>query len=85
MARAVLEEGKRVSIKQLNETIFVKAKDEETARIIMAENKKTMIFCENILHAENFSQYIPGSEICHSKRTPKQNKKALTNCMHKKK
>jgi len=77
----VLEKGKKISIKQLNETIFIDKRDEEVASIIESYNpgfkKKTIIFCENIDHAENFSQFIPGSRTCHSKNSDKANRRVL--------
>ncbi|MCD4771710.1 DEAD/DEAH box helicase family protein [archaeon] len=77
LAREVLHGNKRVSIKQLNETIFVKVRDEEIAKRIMEHGKKTLIFCESILHTKNFQPFIPGSEICHSKRSYRENQKVL--------
>jgi len=77
LARQVLSGDKRVSIKQLNETIFVKVRDEEIAKRIMEHGKKTLIFCESILHTENFQPFIPGSEICHSKRSYRENQEVL--------
>ncbi|MBU1166943.1 DEAD/DEAH box helicase family protein, partial [Patescibacteria group bacterium] len=71
------EEGKaiskRISTKQLNETIFIERRDEEIARIILEEDLQAIIFCERIEHAENFSQFIPGSETVHCEKTPRQN------------
>lgn len=80
MTQEVLEKGKRVSIKQLNENIFVQKRDEEVAEEIRKYNngeKKTIIFCENIQHAENFSLYLPGSVMFHSGQTADQNNQAL--------
>lgn len=77
LAREVLEEGKRISLKQLNETIFIKARDEKIAEIIVSYNKKTIIFCESILHAENFQKFLPTSKVFHSKKSFKENSKTL--------
>ncbi|MFT5179859.1 MAG: superfamily II DNA or RNA helicase [Candidatus Paceibacteria bacterium] len=67
MLKDIMEDGKRVSIKQLNETIFVKARDEEVAaHIISRQANQTIVFCESILHAENFVKFLPGAETYHS-------------------
>lgn len=74
----VLEEGERISVKQLNESIFVKMRDEEIANIILRYNsRKTIIFCENIDHVENFAKHLPDSAVFHSKISSKHNQKIL--------
>ncbi|MFZ4648793.1 MAG: integrase repeat-containing protein [Patescibacteria group bacterium] len=76
--RSVLQDGERVSVKQLNENIFVKMRDEEIAKIILSYNsRKTIIFCENIDHVENFAKYLPDSAVFHSRISDKHNKKIL--------
>ena len=68
--KGILEEGQRVSVKQINESIFIKKRDEEIARTIQAyagSSKKAIIFCEKIEHAENFQSHLPGSLTYHSK------------------
>ena len=80
IVKKVLDEGKRVSRKQLNETIFVKARDEVTAQTIQEYaigNKKAIIFCENIPHAENFQKFLPNAQVYHSENTKKHNRKVL--------
>jgi len=74
----VLEDGERISVKQLNESIFVKMRDEEIAKIILSYNsRKTIIFCENIDHVENFAKHLPDSAVFHSKLTDVHNRKIL--------
>ncbi|MFZ2188119.1 MAG: DEAD/DEAH box helicase [Candidatus Moraniibacteriota bacterium] len=78
----VLEKGQRVSVKQINETIFIKKRDEEIAQTIQSyvgTDKKTIIFCEKIEHAENFQQYLPNSLTYHShiKGGDKENRRRL--------
>ena len=51
---------KRVSMKQLNETIFVQARDEKAAEIVLNYRRKAIIFCESILHAEHLRH--PGQD-----------------------
>ncbi|MFZ5365345.1 MAG: zinc-ribbon domain-containing protein [Patescibacteria group bacterium] len=73
----VLKKGQRISIKQLNETIFVQARDEEIARIIQEHDRKTIIFCEGIDHPEDFAQYLPGAECFHSEKNYEHNDRVL--------
>ncbi|MEN8252171.1 MAG: integrase repeat-containing protein [Patescibacteria group bacterium] len=73
-------EGKRISIKQLNESIFIKARDEKVAEKIQKYargGKKVIIFCENILHADNFQKFLPNAGSYHSKKTEQHNSKIL--------
>ena len=77
----VLEKGERVSIKQLNESIFIKRRDEEVAKKIQkyaGTDKKTIIFCEKIEHAENFQRFLPNSLTYHSKVGEVENKRRLS-------
>ncbi len=72
----VVEEGKRVSMKQLNETLFIDSRDEEIARIIQEHclpNKKALIFCEGIPHADHFAQFLPNARTYHSGNNPRNN------------
>ena len=76
--RNVLEEGERISVKQLNENIFIKMRDEEIAKIILSYNAhRTIIFCENIDHVDNFAKHLPDSAIFHSKLSSNHNQKIL--------
>lgn len=68
--KEVFEKGERVSVKQINETVFIKKRDDEIARTIQkyaGSSKKAIIFCEKIEHAENFQKYLPGAMTYHSK------------------
>jgi len=69
LVRESVGEKRRVSIKQLNETIFVRARDEMISETIQnfAKGKKAIIFCESIAHAENFQQFLPNSKTFHTK------------------
>ncbi len=85
ICKEVLAEGKRLSVNQLNETIFIKKRDLEEKLIISeysqlkkyAKGKKTMIFCENIEHAENLAKYFKRVGVVHSERTDSHNLKTL--------
>lgn len=68
--KEVLEEGRRVSIKQLNETIFIDKRDEEIAQVIKSytgNDKKAIIFCENTRHADNFQPFLESALTYHCK------------------
>jgi len=60
---SVLRDGEKVSVKQLNETIFIEKRDEEIVQQIACRNlnfkKKTIIFCENINHVNEFAESLP--------------------------
>jgi superfamily II DNA or RNA helicase len=84
----VLEEGKRISIKQLNETIFIEALDDEVKKEIYryafpeeGKPRQTLIFCESIDHAKHFLELLLKdgmvAECVHSKRTTHQNRVSM--------
>lgn len=68
---------RRISVKQLNETIFIRKRDEEIARIITGYGKKAIVFCENVDHAETFSRFLPGAKTFHSQHGPGRNQETL--------
>jgi len=87
IVKDVLEEGKKVSIKQLNETIFIKARDEKIIESIAEFNdnhsKKTIIFCESIEHAIHFHDLLlTSSRTFHSRNAHKVNQKTLSEFRH---
>lgn len=62
----------KLSIAELNRSIFIPKRDEEIARIIgskMAEvkNPRAMIFCKTIAHAERMAALMPHAVVVHSK------------------
>ena len=68
----VVAEGKKITLKQLNETIFIKKRDEEIAKIILEQKQKQgIIFCESIAHADEFQKSLPNSVTLHSKMPEK--------------
>jgi len=84
----ILEEGKRISIKQLNETIFIKNFDEAVFEEIFKysfpngdDPRQTMIFCENILHAERVFAFLSengkNAQILHSKKSMSHNREVM--------
>ena len=75
----VLTSGVRFTKKQINELIFIKRRDESIAEKILSYSGKKIIFCESVAHAENFKQFIPGSEVCHSKQSPKRSERIIEN------
>ena len=65
ICREYLEEGKRVSINQLNETIFIDLLDDEVLKEIYSyafpeddDPRQTLIFCENIAHANRVGELL---------------------------
>lgn len=61
----------RVSLAELNRTIFIPKRDDEIAKIIARHtseiaNPRVMIFCTSIRHCEHLAQFIPDSFAIHS-------------------
>lgn len=84
----VLEEGKRISIKQLNESIFIEMLDEEMLKEVYTyafptelKPRQTLLFCENIVHAEHVLSLLQKDgclvDVVHSKRSPGHNRNAM--------
>ncbi|MCC7469977.1 MAG: DEAD/DEAH box helicase family protein [Bacteroidetes bacterium] len=81
----VLKNNERVSVKQLNESIFIDARTQQQRLVVeeyteiktRTKSKKTMIFCENIDHAEHVVQYFDRAGIIHSRRPDGENYNAL--------
>lgn len=78
LCREVVEEGKRVSRKQLNETIFIDRRDEEIAAKITGYPGRGIVFCESITHAENFARFLPDSAAYHSGNSAKANAEIIS-------
>ena len=62
---------KRVSLTELNRTIFIPRRDEEIAKIIARHTSeiadpRVIIFCTSIRHCEHLAQFIPDSFAIHS-------------------
>ncbi len=68
---------KRITLKDINRTLFVRARDKKIAETIRSYGLKTIIFCRNIAHAERFRKFLPGAEVYHSKRSAEQNRATL--------
>jgi superfamily II DNA or RNA helicase len=78
MADSVVQLGKienpyRLSMKELNRTIFVPKRDEEIVRLIRKKcveegltNPRMIVFCHSIVHAERFAKHLKGSLTIHS-------------------
>lgn len=67
----------KLSIAELNRTIFIPRRDEEIVRIIeekMREIKspRTIIFCSTVAHAEQLAKLMPHSQVVHSRLTKDQ-------------
>ncbi|MEX1997306.1 MAG: DEAD/DEAH box helicase family protein [Candidatus Andersenbacteria bacterium] len=63
--------GGRISIRSLNQRLFVKRQDEEIAKMIEdgisdIANPRVMVFCPSIDYCERLSLHLPGSLAIHS-------------------
>lgn len=73
----------KLSIAELNRTVFVPKRDKEIARIIQQkaaeefENPRVMIFCASIEHAERMAKLMPHAVIVHSKLKTKEKDERL--------
>ncbi len=79
LAKEIREEGRRISIQEINRRVFIKARDEKIAEIIEGYTEKTIIFCRNVHHAENFKVCLLHGETYHSKNSRERNRKSLQN------
>jgi superfamily II DNA or RNA helicase len=79
LTREVLEDGTRLSLKELNRRIFIRARDEKVAKIIQRYDEKTIIFCRNIAHAEHFKRFLKNAESYHSGHSDEHNERVLDN------
>lgn len=85
ICKEVFEKGKRVSIKQINETIFIHNRDKEEQRIIdeythikeHTHRKKTLLFCERTTHADNIISHFENADVMHSKKSKTHNRKVF--------
>ena len=62
----------KLSIAELNRTIFVPKRDEEIVRIIEEKlnevtNPRTILFCSSVAHAEQLGELMPYAQVLHSK------------------
>ena|SRR5579872_6331827 len=64
--KEVLEENRRISMDELNRSVFVRARDKKVASIIEGYDEKTLIFCRNITHADHFRTFLKLSATFHS-------------------
>lgn len=77
--REVLEEGKRLTIEEINRRVFIRARDEKVAEIIEGYSEKAIIFCRNIQHAEHFAPFLTEAEVYHSRLPSRRTDKILEN------
>ncbi len=77
LTKEVLEKGERISLEEINRRIFIRARDEKIASIIEGYTEKTVIFCRNVRHAENFMKVVAKAETYHSENSRDQNRQTL--------
>ena len=77
LAKEIRDSERRISIQEINRRVFIRARDEKIAKIIEGYAEKTVIFCRNVHHAEDFKKYILRGETYHSKNSRERNRKSL--------
>jgi superfamily II DNA or RNA helicase len=77
MLKELRDGGEKVSVKQLNEILFIERRDEEIARIVYSYGTRGIIFCENVTHAETLATQFAGAQTMHSRKSPTENAKVL--------
>ncbi len=75
----VLQEGKRLSLAEINRRVFIRARDKRVGEIIEGYGEKTVIFCRNISHAEHFKRFLKSAEVYHSEQHDDKNRQVLAN------
>jgi superfamily II DNA or RNA helicase len=84
----ILKKGKRVSLRQLNETIFIESLDREILKEVYAyalpineKSRQTLFFCENINHANHVLRLLQkdgmSAEAIHSKLPSQKNRSVM--------
>ena len=77
------EGGEKISIKQLNASVFIERRDEEIARIILEYGDHGIVFCSGTTYADAFATKLPNAKAMHSKRAKDENDLALAEFKHK--
>lgn len=77
LGKEIIEDGMRISIQEINRRVFIRARDKKIAEIIEGYTEKTVIFCRNVHHAEDFKKYLEHGETYHSTNSHEQNRKSL--------
>lgn len=79
-----LQSNEKVSINQLNRTLFMPKRDEEIIRLIReysadVEDPKMMIFCKTIAHARKIAKLMQGEDVnlVHNGQSDSMNARAL--------
>jgi superfamily II DNA or RNA helicase len=68
---------RKISIKDLNRSLFLKTRDERIVEILERKRKKTIIFAPNIRYAEHVCNLLPQAETYHSGNSTEDNKAVL--------
>ena len=69
----VRDQGRRVTLAQLNRTLFIEQLDDEVIKAIEAESGSKIIFCENTMHAERMAERLTSAARYDSKQTNEEN------------
>lgn len=73
----VTQEGRRLSLAQINRRIFIRARDEKVAEIINGYDLPTVIFCRSVAHANHFRKFLTSAEVYHSGQDAGKNSEVL--------
>ncbi len=76
--------GTKVSIKQLNQTVFIERRDEEIVRKILEYGDRAIVFCATVQHANRMAEKLPNAATLHSENSSYENKRALREFKSKK-
>ena len=68
---------RKISIKDLNHTLFLKTRDEKIVEVLERKRQKTIIFAPNIRYAEHVCNLLPQAETYHSGNSTEDNKAVL--------
>jgi superfamily II DNA or RNA helicase/predicted nucleic acid-binding Zn-ribbon protein len=77
LAQAETGTDRRITLKEINESVFVQLRDEQVAREILKRGQKTIVFCENIRHVRHFQEFLPRSGVVHSRQNAQENTRIL--------
>src|ERR1035437_6684995 len=79
LSRRVLDEGERVSMKEINSKIFISSRERKVAKLIKRRGGKAVIFCRRIAHANYFKRFLGGSaDTYHSGQSREKNQSVMT-------
>lgn len=79
IAYDVIEDGRRVSLAQINRRLFIPMRDKEVASVVEAYDERTVVFCSSIAHTTHFQKFLKSSATYHSDKFRHVKKQILKN------